>query len=136
MRMQLELIIEDVLSDGIIDLHKSEIEQDDITIRNLRESTQRSVSLSNVRDLTESFEFARLRLHRNTTSEMADASLQIFTHVIEPNLIYSASNTEMLYQESLLNISLTKGAVDQGQIIIRRGDIVTRSEERRVGKEE
>src|SRR5690625_2234567 len=125
MRMQLELIIEDVLSDGIIDLHKSEIEQDDITIRNLRESTQRSVSLSNVRDLTESFEFARLRLHRNTTSEMADASLQIFAHVIEPNLIYSASNTEMLYQESLLNISLTKGAVDQGQIIIRRGDIVT-----------
>jgi len=125
MRMQLELIIEDVLSDGIIDLHKSEIEQDDITIRNLRESTQRSVSLSNVHDLTESFEFARLRLHRNTTSEMADASLQIFAHVIEPNLIYSASNTEMLYQESLLNISLTKGAVDQGQIIIRRGDIVT-----------
>src|SRR5690625_7188260 len=56
---------------------------------------------------------------------MADASLQIFAHVIEPNLIYSASNTEMLYQESLLNISLTKGAVDQGQIIIRRGDIVT-----------
>src|SRR5690625_6917559 len=56
---------------------------------------------------------------------MADASLQIFAHVIEPTLIYSASNTEMLYQESLLNISLTKGAVDQGQIIIRRGDTVT-----------
>lgn len=124
-RMQLELIIEDVLSDGIIDVPKNEIEQSDITTRNLRESTQRSVSLSNVRDLTESFEFARVRLHRNTTSDMADASLQIFAHAIEPNLIYSASNTEMLYQESLMNISLTKGAVDQGQIIIRRGDIVT-----------
>src|SRR5690625_7295618 len=122
------MINEYVLTDGINDHQKREIKKDDITIRNLRESTQRSVSLSNVHDLTESVEFARLRLHRNTTSEMADASLQIFAHVIEPNLIYSASNTEMLYQESLLHISLKKGAVDQGQVIIRRASCRERVE--------
>jgi putative nucleotidyltransferase with HDIG domain len=51
--------------------------------------------------------------------------MQILSLVLQPNLLFSESDTEANYTENLANLSLTKGAVDQGQIIVRRGDIVT-----------
>lgn len=124
-RYQLEEIINNLLSDGIINKSKDNIEQNEITIRNLRALTERTTRLINVRDLDEAYNHALLQLNRVFISDYASTALQIYSQVIQPNLIYSEADTESLYQENLATISLTRGAVDQGEIIIRRGDIVT-----------
>lgn len=124
-RNQLDSVINDLLSDGIIDQSKDQLEHDEIRIRNLRLQTERSVSLSNVRDLSEAREEMRSRLNNVFMADIANAALQLYDQAIEANWVYSESDTDAMIEEELENISTTKGAVDQGQIIIRRGDIVT-----------
>lgn len=124
-RSQLEEITSRLLSDGIINISKDRIDQNEITIRNLRELTERTTRLINVRDIGEASDYAQLQLNRVFIPDISRAAIQIYNQVIQPNLIYSETDTESLHQENLNNISLTRGAVDQGEIIIRRGDIVT-----------
>ena len=124
-RSQLETITNRLLSDGIINISKNRIDQNEITIRNLRELTERTTRLINVRDMEEAYDYAQLQLNRVFIPDYSRTALQIYSQVIQPNLIYSDADTESLHLENLSNISLTRGAVDQGEIIIRRGDIVT-----------
>ncbi|TVQ04137.1 MAG: HDIG domain-containing protein [Balneolaceae bacterium] len=124
-RVQLDDIIDRLLVGGMIDRSRSTIETDDITIRNLRQITERTTSLANIRDPDEVSDFARLQLNRVFMPDVASAAYQIFRAIIRPNFIYNENATEARVQELLSNISVTKGAVDQGQIIVRRGDIVT-----------
>ncbi|MEX2463398.1 MAG: HDIG domain-containing metalloprotein [Balneolaceae bacterium] len=124
-RNQLEEIIGTLLSDGLLNQEKDSIDQNEITVRNLRELTERTISLTNTRDLDGAYDYAQLQFNRIFMPDVARAALQIYEQVIRPNLIYSESDTQALLEENLSNISTTRGAVDQGEIIIRRGDIVT-----------
>ncbi len=124
-RNRLNTIISNLLSDGVIDQSKDDIEHNEITIRDLRRLTERTISLNNVYDPNEASDFVRLQLNRHFRPAVALAAHQLFNRVMLPNYIYSESDTEALLEQNLANISTTKGAVDQGEIIIRRGDIVT-----------
>lgn len=115
----------DMLAEGIINIEKEELNRDEITIRNLQQRTEQTINLTNVRDLDEAEETIRLRITSNFTPDVENITLQIYDQVIQPNWIYNENDTNSLLEENLGNISTTKGAVDQGQIIIRRGDIVT-----------
>ncbi|MDX1672957.1 MAG: HDIG domain-containing protein, partial [Balneolaceae bacterium] len=122
---QLESITSELLNEGVIDLDKGEIDINELTVRNLKKQTERTYNLANVFDLDEAQEFAKLRLRNNFRQEIADAGFDIFNAVIRPNFIYQPQLTQQRIQEAIDNISKTKGAVAQGQVIIRRGDIVT-----------
>lgn len=124
-RDNLNDVIGELFNDGIIDKPKSEISQSEITVRNLEERTERTVNLSGVRDRAEALEYASSRFTRLYSAERAALAVQIFDQVIVSNLTYSESDTQARLQENLDEISRTKGAVAQGQVIIRRGDIVT-----------
>lgn len=124
-RNELDLLINELLNDGIIDKRKTEMESDEITIRNLRERTERTINITNTRDTAEAREYAQYHLSRQFLPDVASAALQLFNQAIRPNWIYNESDTEQLLEENLASISRTKGAVAQGQVIIRRGDIVT-----------
>ncbi|NBB76445.1 MAG: HDIG domain-containing protein [Bacteroidetes bacterium] len=124
-RNQVQNLSNQLLSDGIMNRSKSEIEHNEITVRNLSDQTERIVALENTRDLNQALDFARVRLNRIFINDAASAAMQVFSQVIRPNWIYSESATQERLEERLANISKTKGAVDQGQIIIRTGDIVT-----------
>lgn len=126
LKENLENIVDELLNDGIINMSKSELSNDEITIRNLKERTERTQNVANIRDLKEAREYASYRLSRNYFEDIAKAGSEIFNRVIEPNLIYSASDTESKINEAISNISTSKGAVAQGQVIIRRGDIITK----------
>lgn len=124
-RTQLENVIETLLSDGMLDIEKSEIEQNEITVRNMRELTERTIRLTNTRDSVEARDYAQLHFNRVFIPEVARVAIQIFDQIYRPNLLYNEADTQALLMENLANISTTRGAVDQGEIIIRRGDIVT-----------
>lgn len=123
---QLETLIDDLLDQGIISIEKSNISNDEITVRDLQKRTEQTLNLVNVRDLPEAREYARYRISRNYYEEMADAATNIFNNIIQPNFIFDQQDTQSRINEALADISESKGAVAQGQVIIRRGDIVTK----------
>ncbi|MDX1639671.1 MAG: HDIG domain-containing protein, partial [Balneolaceae bacterium] len=128
LKQRLEGLINEVLNEGIINVQKDTLSIDEITVRDLRERTERTYSVANVRDLREAREYVRFRLSRSYQDDIAAAGSQIFNQVIQPNYIFNRKDTQARISEALDNISQTKGAVAEGQVIIRKGDIV-RSEE-------
>ncbi len=125
LKEQLQTLVNEVLDNGIINIPKSEISNDEITIRDLQDRTEQTLNLVNVRDLPEAKDFAQYRLSRNFYDELANAGNEIFTQLIQPNYIFNKEETQARIQDALDEISTSKGAVAQGQVIIRRGDIVT-----------
>jgi len=125
LKSQLESLISSVLNQGVISIPKDTISNDEITVRNLKNRTERTSNLVNVRDISEAKEYAQYRLSRNYFEELANVGSEIFNQVIQPNLIYNKNETDARINEALADISTSKGAVAQGQVIIRRGDLVT-----------
>lgn len=124
-RNQMDNLVTEVLNDGIIDIEKDELDNNEITIRNLRQRTERTINIANTRDLEETREYARFQLGRNFMPQVADVAHQIFSQIIRPNWVFSEEDTDAVLEQNMSNISTTKGAITQGQVIIRRGDIVT-----------
>jgi cyclic-di-AMP phosphodiesterase PgpH len=124
-RDQLDQLLTRIYNNGVIDQPKDEIESNEITLRNIRERTERTVLLANTRDRYEALEFAGNQLGNMFMSDVARVALQITEHVLEPNWIYNEEATDAVLAERLENISRTRGVVTYGEVIIRRGDIVT-----------
>lgn len=123
-KQQLEDLIDQLMNQGVINRAKSTLNADKITIRNSTESTEQSVDLSRVRDLREANDFVQFRLNRVFDQQRTRLALELYNKVIQPNYKYSEEDTQSRLQEELAKISETKGAIAQGQVIIRRGDIV------------
>lgn len=124
-KQQLEFLIDQLMEQGIIDRNKSNLNTDKITVRNNVESTERSVNLARVRDLREANEFMQFRLNRQFNEQHVRLAMEVYNKVIIPNYKYSEEDTQNRLEEALSNISQTKGAIAQGQVIIRRGDLVS-----------
>ncbi len=118
-------VANELLNRGIVNRVKANIEQDEIIIRDLTDRTERTINLNRTFDPNEALEYAEAQLTRSLSSRAAEVGLEIFSKIIEPNYIYSEEDTEAILSERIENISTTKGAVEQGEIIIRKGDIVT-----------
>ena len=124
-KQELEQIVETLHTDGIINRNKSTFDQNEIIVRNPVNSTDRIVTKARVRDLKEANSYAQFQLNREFSQEVAQLGMELYNKAIQPNNIYSEADTEAKIQEELNTISETKGAIAQGQVIIRRGDIVT-----------
>lgn len=124
-RSVLDRLITQLYNTGIINIDKQEIEGDEITIRNLRDITQRTLPLNRVRDYYEAMEYAERQFQAQFSTDVAQIAMQILDHVLQPNWIYSEEDTQAVLNEKLESISRTKGVVTSGEVIIRRGDIVT-----------
>lgn len=125
-RLKLEHLVNELLDAGIINLNKEELSHAEITVRDPRDRTERTYNLSNVKDLQEARDYAKYQLSRSFFDEAATSAYQIFNLVIEPNWVFNATDTQARINDALSTISQTKGAVAQGQVIIRRGDIITK----------
>ncbi len=125
LRRQINDITEQVLDEGIIDTSKSDLEQDKVIVRDLKERTERTRNIANLYDLDESIIFAQQTLSKIFTEEIVSTGTAIFEQVIQPNIIFDAAETQRHINDALSEVSTTQGAVAQGQVIIRKGDIVT-----------
>ncbi|TNE71363.1 HDIG domain-containing protein [bacterium] len=125
-RLRLDRLIDELLNQGIIDRTKSEITLQEITVRDLRQRTERNQYLVDVKDIREAREYAQYRLFRTFADQSAESAYQLFNLVIESNLIFSAKDTKDRVDEFISTISPTKGAVAKGQVIIRKGDLINR----------
>ncbi|MEX1122428.1 MAG: HDIG domain-containing metalloprotein [Balneolales bacterium] len=124
-RQKLEQVITEVLRNGIINIPKSDLNLSEIAVRDLQNRTERSYGLANVNDMAQSRELAHFTLSNTLDDKTARAASRIFNIIIEPNLIYNEKETQTRIDEGVDEISPTKGAVAAGQVIIRRGDLIT-----------
>ena len=124
-KLQLESIIQTLMNDGIINRPKAGIDQNEIVVRDVVNSTERIATKTRVRDLREANEFAQFQLNRQFEQNVAQLGMELYNKAILPNLVYNEQDTQAKIQEDIAEISKTKGAIAQGQMIIRRGDIVT-----------
>lgn len=124
-KQELESVIETLMNDGIINRTKASIDQNEIVVRDVVNSTERLATKARVRDLREANEFAQFQLNRRFEQQIAQLGMELYNKVIQSNLIFSEQDTQARIEEELSEVSTTKGAIAQGQMIIRRGDIVT-----------
>src|SRR5690625_5647883 len=126
LRTQLESIAQTLLANGLINTSKEESDSSEITLRNYQQRNEWSVNLNVIRDLEEARDYARRQFARSLDHPShLQIAQELFNAVIHPNWIYNATDTQLTLEEALANISPTKGAIAQGQVIVRRGDIVT-----------
>ncbi|MDZ7772004.1 MAG: HDIG domain-containing protein [Balneolaceae bacterium] len=125
LRQRMQSLMDELLEDGVINIAKSEISTNEITVRNLQDRTERTLNLGNVRDLQEARSYAGDRFSRFYYEDIARAANDIFARVLQPNLVYNTEETNTRIEEAIANISTTRGAVTEGEVIIRRGDIIT-----------
>lgn len=123
-KQQLESLIDQLMNQGVINRSKANLNTDKITLRNTVQSTEQPVNLSRVRDLKEANEFIQFRLNRSFDEQRVRLAMELYNKVILPNYTFNEEDTQARLQEELANISETKGAIAQGQVIIRRGDLV------------
>ncbi|MAL17604.1 MAG: hypothetical protein CL670_14555 [Balneola sp.] len=124
-KQELESLIDELMSQGIINRNKSNLNTGKITIRNTVESTEQSVDLARVRDLREANEYMQFRLNRTFPDSLTQLAIELYNKVIIPNYKYNEEDTQARLEEALSTISESKGAIAQGQVIVRRGDLVT-----------
>ena len=128
----LENLTGELINNGVLNVKKETLDNNEITIRDLRNQTEKTYSLINLRDMNEAREFARFRLSRIYGDDLSQTAYEIFNLIIQPNIIYKPEQTQQEIAEAISNISSTKGAVAQGQVIIRKGDIVTQQKYKRL----
>lgn len=124
-RIRTEFLIDELLTDGIIDTPKSTIQLPGILVRSPRDRTQRTLSVSQVRDLPEVRDYALYRFSRTLGEEAAHVAQNVLEAVIQPNLVYNEPETRSRIDEAVGAISPTKGAIPVGELIIRKGDVIT-----------
>lgn len=124
-KKEVERLIDQLLAEGIINEKKSELTQNEITVRNSANSTEKTINMSRFRDQKEANDYAKMVLKRVLNEDNAHAAAELYNKVIQPNFLFSPSDTESRVEEAIANISETKDAIAQGQVIIRKGDLVT-----------
>jgi putative nucleotidyltransferase with HDIG domain len=121
----LQDILNNILQDGVINQPKNQLNHKKITLRNLQKHTEQTLGIANVRDVQEANEYARYQLSKRYSSGITKAGLELFEQAIQPDLIYNAQQTKDAIKKGITNISTTKGAISKGQVIIRKGAIIT-----------
>jgi putative nucleotidyltransferase with HDIG domain len=124
-RVSIDRIIQDLFDTGIIDTRKSELTATELFLRDSSDRTQRILGVSTVRDLNEARETALFMLNRMFTREEAEAAFEIIDTILVPNYLINTEETQIAIQEAIQVISPTQGAVTAGQMIIRKGDLIT-----------
>lgn len=124
-KTRLESLIDQLMNQGIIDQIKSNITGEVITVVNPTESTERPLNIARVRDLREANEYTQFQLNRSFNEERAQLAIELYNKVIGPNFKYSEERRQQRINEAIATISSSKGAMATGQVIIRRGDMVT-----------
>jgi putative nucleotidyltransferase with HDIG domain len=124
-RLSIDRIILELFADGVIDVPKPELTSSEIFLRDNEDRTQRVIGISNLRDQSEARDYARFRIERTLNEEMGAVAIQLFELIFEPNYYLNSAETDASIQEAIDSISPTKGAVSAGQVIIRKGDLIT-----------
>lgn len=75
-------------------------------------------------ELSELSELVKMNFSEGIPDEKQNRMMSIFFDVIQPNISLNESLTQKVLEEELSKISLTRGGVEKGQLIISKGQVV------------
>ena len=125
LRDALSEITTEVLSAGFIDRDSDDILTSTLSIRNTTLKTERVVNRAQVYDLERATRYAQLQLLSRFEQEIADLGLAMIERALQANWVFDEEETTQRTEQNLETLSETKGAIAAGQVIIRKGDLVT-----------
>ena len=118
-------IIESVYDKGFIEATSQGIVSDKNSIIALKTENQvQDILYNNLLYSKDVFELIKRRLGAQPYNYFQNINLTILSEIIKPNVSYDKEFTKKVIDETLNTISLTKGKVSLGELIILKGDIV------------
>ena len=109
----------------ILDQSLTQIDPIEVMVRNTVERTERTVNKSVANDRQTALEEVATIAHESLSSLPLSTLRELASDLLQPTTNYSEIESQRRLDNALSKLSNTKGAIAQGQIIIRRGDIVT-----------
>ncbi len=118
-------IIESVYDKGFIEATSQGIVSDKNSIIALKTENQvQDILYNNLLYSKDVFELIKRRLGAQPYNYFQNINLTILSEIIKPNVSYDKEFTKKVIDETVNTISLTKGKVSLGELIILKGDIV------------
>ena len=118
-------IIDNVYNNGFIEATSEGIISDKNSFIALKKDNQvQDIIYTNLLYSKDVFELIKNSLGEQPYSYSQNINLSILSEVIKPNVSYDNEFTQKVIDESVNEISLSKGKVSVGELIILKGDIV------------
>lgn len=118
--------VREIAAQGVLDMSKSALSTSQVIVRDTRERTQRTVGRANTLDPDEAALAAGALVSERLDPDLGEAGRWLAERALTPTWRFDRDDTAQELRAALATLSETKGAIAQGQVIIRRGDIVTR----------
>ena len=90
----------------------------------ITQNEQRTLTYGNLFEINELKTFINQELIKRELLAYEALFYNLFFEILEPNVTYAKEFTERTLQNALDQISLTRGNVDKGKLIIARGEVV------------
>ncbi len=116
-----------LLNVGVMDRARDSIHTDAIIIRNSEKRTQRSVDKDNVYGLNEAYQYVEEQLQGGFPENPGDADIafSFFRGIFQPSLEYMRAETLQERNRRAQNVTAIQGGVEEGDVIVRKGERVT-----------
>lgn len=115
-------ILEKLYESGIVDDEVAKNHNDQIYL--VKNNFQNSISLADLNHVKDLEKSIRGMLRDRGLGMFSTAFQKLFSDIISPNVSYDKILTEKVLQEELSKISATRGTVDEGKLIIAKGEVV------------
>ncbi len=119
-------VLQDLYQSHILDIPIDSVHTEQLVVRNKKARTERMLPRQSVYGIHEAAAYAREQLNELYTpdSDTVDIGMRMFDHALISSLVYQSAETSRRIAERQENISEVYGHVQEGQMIIRRGDVV------------
>lgn len=124
----------DMLSLGVLDISRDSVFTPQIAVVNQEARTETSVAISNVYGWDQAWQNARDNFDTRFSSAQDTISigLAFLGRVLQPSLVYLPNETQSRYRDREQRVTRSTGLVQEGEAIVRRGDVITPEIHRRL----
>lgn len=115
-------LLEAIYKNGVLDNTAKQIKGNSIFL--LKNNEAESKQVSTFYRVSDIGTIVKSKLGNENLNHLAEPFESIFFDLIQPNVSYDASLTQKSREDALSKISYTRGTVDQGKLIIAKGEVV------------
>ncbi|MDO1511684.1 HDIG domain-containing protein [Maribacter confluentis] len=117
-----EAILDSIYTKGILQNSGKQVQRNFIYL--VKENEARKVRVTDFFKINEINELVSSVLAQNNLSSFENETQALFFDLITPNVSFDNSLTKKARDEALSKLSYTRGTVDQGRLIIAKGEVV------------
>ncbi|MDC6389926.1 HDIG domain-containing protein [Maribacter sp. PR1] len=115
-------LLDSIYKNGILDSSAKQIKGNSIFL--LRNNEAESKQVSAFYRVSDIGELVSDKLQQKNLQHLTEEFEEIFFNLIVPNVSYDANLTQKSREDALSKISYTRGTVDEGKLIIAKGEVV------------